>query len=77
MINGAISVGFNIVLNLILVKYMAHAGLAFATSIATTIATLFMFYGLRKKIGSLGTLSLYEMWIKIWTSFSCNGNCSI
>ena len=55
MINGAISVGFNIVLNLILVKFMAHAGLAFATSIATTIATLLMFYGLKKKIGSLGT----------------------
>ena len=28
MVNGAISVVFNIVLNLILVKYMAHAGLA-------------------------------------------------
>ena len=40
MINGAISVVFNIVLNLILVKYMAHAGLALATSIATTIAII-------------------------------------
>lgn len=55
MINGAISVVFNIVLNLILVKFMAHAGLALATSIATTVATLLMFYGLKKKIGSLGT----------------------
>lgn len=57
MINGAISVGFNIVLNIILVKYMAHAGLAFATSIATIIATVLMFYELKKKIGSLGTVS--------------------
>ncbi|WMM24319.1 murein biosynthesis integral membrane protein MurJ [Tissierella sp. MB52-C2] len=55
MINGAISVGFNIVLNLILVKYMAHAGLALATSIAITIATIMLLYGLKKKIGSLGT----------------------
>ena len=55
MINGAISVVFNIILNLILVRFMAHAGLAFATSIATIIATLLMFYGLKKKIGSLGT----------------------
>jgi putative peptidoglycan lipid II flippase len=55
MINGAISVVFNIVLNLILVKYMAHAGLALATSIATTIATLLLLYGLKKKIGPLGT----------------------
>ncbi len=64
MINGAISVGFNIVLNLILVKFMAHAGLALATSIATTIATLLMFYGLKKKIGSLGTLSYIKCALK-------------
>ena len=50
MINGAISVVFNIVFNLILVKYMAHAGLALATSIATTPSPLLL-YGLKKKIG--------------------------
>ena len=64
MINGAISVGFNIVLNLILVQYMGHAGLAFATSIATTIATILMFYGLKKKIGSLGTLAYIKCGLK-------------
>lgn len=64
MINGAISVVFNIVLNLILVQFMGHAGLAFATSIATTIATLLMFYGLKKKIGSLGTMSYIKCGIK-------------
>jgi putative peptidoglycan lipid II flippase len=64
MINGAISVGFNIVLNLILVKFMAHSGLALATSIATTIATLLMFYGLKKKIGSLGSLSNIKCGLK-------------
>lgn len=55
MINGIISVGLNIALNLILVKYMAHAGLALATSIATTIATIILLYGLKKKIGCIGT----------------------
>lgn len=55
MVNGAISVVFNVVLNLILVKFMAHSGLALATSIATTIATFLLLYGLKKKIGSLGT----------------------
>lgn len=50
MINGALSVGLNIVLNLIFIQFMAHSGLAFATSIANTIATLLMFYGLRKKL---------------------------
>jgi len=64
MINGAISVVFNIVLNFILVQFMGHAGLAFATSIATTIATLLMFYGLKKKIGSLGTMSYIKCGVK-------------
>lgn len=64
MINGAIAVGFNIILNLILVKYMEHAGLALATSIATAIATILMFYTLKKKIGSLGTLSYIKCGLK-------------
>lgn len=65
MINGAISVGLNVVLNLILVQFMAHAGLAFATSIANTAATLSMFYGLRIKIGSLGTKEYITTLIKV------------
>lgn len=64
MVNGVISVGFNIVFNLILVRFMAHAGLAFATSIATTIATLLMFYNLRKKIGPLGIMSYINCGLK-------------
>jgi len=43
---------------------MAHAGLALATSIAITIATLLLFYGLKKKIGSLGSLSYLECGLK-------------
>jgi len=73
MINGAISVGFNIVLNIILVKYMAHAGLAFATSIATTIAIVLMFYDLRKKIGSLGTISYIKCGIKVMLASAIMG----
>lgn len=65
MINGAISVGFNIILNLILVKFMDHAGLALATSIAITISALMLFYGLKKKIGSLGTLSYIKCGLKV------------
>lgn len=73
MINGAISVGFNIVLNLILVRIMAHAGLAFATSIAITIATLLMFYDLKKKIGSLGTKSYIVTFFKSGLSSAIMG----
>jgi putative peptidoglycan lipid II flippase len=54
MVNGAIAVGLNIVLNLILVRYMAHSGLALATSISATFTTLLLFLDLRKKIGPMG-----------------------
>ncbi len=64
MINGAISVLFNVILNLILVRYMAHGGLALGMSISTTIATLLMFYGLKKKIGSLGTKGFISTFYK-------------
>jgi len=64
MINGVISVGFAIVLNLVLVRFMAHSGLALSTSISTTIAVLLMFHGLRKKIGSLGTRGYIITFVK-------------
>lgn len=50
---GLISVGLNIVLNLILVGYMAHAGLALATSIAGTVGCLLLALALRRRIGHL------------------------
>ena len=53
MINGAISVTINIILNIILVKFMNHSGLALATSISVTISIIFLFYNLKRKIGSL------------------------
>src|SRR5699024_5392461 len=64
LINGAISVGFHIVLRIIFVQFMDHAGLALTTSIATTIATLLMFYGLKKKMGSLGVISYIKCGLK-------------
>lgn len=64
MVNGAISVGFNIVLNIILVKFMNHSGLALGTSIATIIATLLLLHGLKKKIGSLGIKAYITTFLK-------------
>ncbi len=58
MINGFIAVGLNIILNLMLIGSMKHRGLALATSISTTLTTVYLFYGLRKKIGDLGSLSI-------------------
>lgn len=54
MLNGAIAMSFNIILNLLLVKIMGHRGLALATSISATISIIFLFVSLRKKIGYFG-----------------------
>ena len=60
MYNGFISLGLNIVFNLILIKPLAHSGLALATTIATTVTTGTLIYRLRQKIGSLG-MSKYAL----------------
>ncbi len=54
MINAAIGMGINIVLNIILSKYLGVGGLALATSIAGICITLLMFISLRRKMGALG-----------------------
>lgn len=54
MVNGAIAVVINLVLNLLLIKPLGHRGLALATSISSTITTIMLFISLRKKIGSIG-----------------------
>ena len=54
MVNGAIAVGLNIVLNIILSRYLGIGGLALATSIAGIVATILLFITLRKKIGGFG-----------------------
>lgn len=64
MINSAIAVVCNVIFSLILVEYMDHSGIAFATSIASTVATLLMFYSLRRKIGNLGTVDYLITLIK-------------
>ncbi len=43
---------------------MAIAGLAFATSIANTLAALILFCNLRKRIGSLGTVGYLRTSLK-------------
>lgn len=64
MINGSISVVFNIGLSLIFVQFMGHTGLALATSIASTIASFLLLYGLKKKIGPIGTIGYIKVFMK-------------
>lgn len=64
MINGAISMAVNIVLNLILVKFMGHAGLALATSISAIICIFMLFNSLKRKIGYFGQDKIIKCTIK-------------
>ncbi|RDY24308.1 murein biosynthesis integral membrane protein MurJ [Romboutsia maritimum] len=64
MINGVIAMVLNIILNLILVRYMAHTGLALATSISALVTIVLLFISLRKKIGSFGGMSIIIVLIK-------------
>lgn len=64
MINGAIAMGMNIVLNIILVKVMKHAGIALATSISSIICIVLLFISLKKKIGYFGQDKILKTMIK-------------
>ena len=54
MIFGIIGVVINIVLNLVLSRYMGVGGLALATSISAIVTTALLFGSLRYKIGPIG-----------------------
>lgn len=53
MYNGILCIVFNIILNLILVRYMAHAGLALATGLAINIAAIILYKGIRIRFPEL------------------------
>ena len=75
MVNGAISMGLNIVLNIIFVKFMGHRGLALATSLSALICTFLLFYSLRKKIGNFGQKKILTTAIKSLLSAILMGVC--
>ena len=65
MINASIAVVINIVLNIILSKYLGIGGLALATSISAIIGTGLLFITLRRKIGGFGLKEISKSFIKI------------
>jgi putative peptidoglycan lipid II flippase len=65
MINAAIAMTINIILNIILSKFLGIGGLALATSISAIFCTVLLFTSLRKKIGSFGMKSITISFIKI------------
>lgn len=66
MINGAIAMILNIILNICFVKFtnMQLSGLAFATSISALVTIILLFISLRKKIGAFGGKSILVVMIK-------------
>lgn len=64
MVNGAIAIVFNIVLNLILSKYMGYIGLAVATTIAAFIGLLLFIVSLQRKIGNFGIKKIISTSLK-------------
>lgn len=66
MISATMAVVLNIILNLILSKYLGISGLALATSISAMVAVGLLFISLRRKIGGFGLKELIRSFIKIF-----------
>lgn len=64
MMNGVISVAMNIFLNLVLIRYMGHGGLALATSMSSIICIILLFNNLKKKVGYFGQDKIISTMIK-------------
>lgn len=67
-INAAIAVVLNIILNVILSKFMGIGGLALATSISAIFTTTLLFISLRKKVGTFGIRYSITSFVKILCS---------
>ena len=65
MINAAIAMFLNIVLNLVLSRYMGIGGLALASSISAIFCTLLLLINLKKRIGNLGLKNILSSFFKV------------
>jgi len=63
--NAVIALLMNIILNIVLSKFLGIAGLALATSISAIVCTGLLFVSLRKKIGSFGLKEISISFIRI------------
>jgi putative peptidoglycan lipid II flippase len=73
MINAAIAMVMNIILNIILSKHLGIGGLALATSISALFCSVLLFISLRKKVGSFGIKHIISAFIKILIASSVMG----
>ncbi|MDO5689575.1 MAG: murein biosynthesis integral membrane protein MurJ [Tissierellia bacterium] len=73
MINGMFAVIMNVILNLILVRFMEHRGLALATSISITVTTFVLIIKLKKKLPEMYFMGYFREFIKIGISAAAMG----
>lgn len=64
-INSAITVVLNVILNLILMQFYDHIGLALATSISSGITMVMLLSALRKRIGPMGLKRYFISLVKM------------
>lgn len=67
MINGAMCMGLNIIMNITFIKVLnfGHAGLALATSISSILCILLLIGNLYRKIGDFGIKQIFITFIKV------------
>ncbi len=63
--NATVSVIINVILSIVLVKYMGIGGLALASSISAIATSVLLFISLRKKIGRIGMKNTIITFIKV------------
>ncbi len=73
MMNSVMEVSINIVLNLILVKYLGHRGLALSTSLAIMITSFVFIRGVEKLIGGLSVHKILHYILKLILSATIMG----
>lgn len=66
MINATIAMVLNVILNIILSKYIGIGGLALATSISAIVAAILLMLNLRKKIGPFNLKNIIPSIVKIF-----------
>jgi putative peptidoglycan lipid II flippase len=71
--NAVIAVCLNVILNIVLSKYLGINGVALATSIAASFTTILLFISLRKKIGPFGMKQISISFLKILFASSLMG----
>ncbi|WP_353894478.1 murein biosynthesis integral membrane protein MurJ [Proteinivorax hydrogeniformans] len=65
MVNASIAVGLNVVLNIILFRFLGIGGLALATSVSAIFCSALLIFSLKKKIGRLGMKNIFISFGKI------------